>query len=435
MYYQAQQQAVCYTSSSSNNTTATPTTAQRLWGSGTTLLLTWFVWITALSITLWQWHRWRSRQVLWIQASAAAASAAPTSTETTATSSSTSAYHDDNNNNTTAAAASSFTTPPQQYGWRTTRYGRCLYHAVYVSRIGWIVLLLVVSWHYYAVNDEETVLHFLHEFIHYTSQEQTLRHFIVLWTFGLLWNLTLPSGTALALWTCSPCSLDQATCVTFAENDQNNMDNQNNDTDMKSSIHQHSSKNRFFQILHTVLEWTRKAPPAICPVIFLGTPPTSTSGGTGDNSSSGSGGNHVPPLASQSVSSSSVTAPAASSSSYTRCITHQLQRYVYNPVTQTFVPALWYSDTHDGIRLHVMLRQVSGLSSAQVHERWVRVGSNTMDMPYPQYWGCLQEELSQRFYTYQWFMITSWCPIDYYYMACTFVSVCCVCVCVPVCFV
>ena len=331
--YQAYYQNQAVRSEETSQIINASTTITRWRPSGRAILVNWLLWVTFLSAGVQYWHRWRHQQSL-----------------------------------TISPLEASSTIPPQ-YGWRPHTHGTWLGRAVYTTRVGWLLLLIVLAYHYYAVEDPTARPL---PFFAYTSQEETLRHFIVVWTFGLIWNLVVPSGTALVLWSCTPCPLGEATLVTFGDDEQD-------DNDKEAEVPSPKPR-RLVSFMHRVLEWLRREPPVVCPVTRLG--------------------------------------------EHTRCVTHHLERFVWDPTAARFAPARWYHHQDDaGHNNNIKLRDVgqvasTGLSRAQVYERWQAVGSNTLDVPVPHFAQALSQELAQPFYTYQWFMIASWCPLDYYYMAC-----------------
>lgn len=58
-----------------------------------------------------------------------------------------------------------------------------------------------------------------------------------------------------------------------------------------------------------------------------------------------------------------------------------------------------------------------GLTTQEVHQRYREVGRNVIDMEEPTVMRVIKEEFVKPFYTYQMFMIWSWFPMDYFYMA------------------
>ncbi|CAB9522557.1 Probable cation-transporting ATPase 13A4 [Seminavis robusta] len=59
----------------------------------------------------------------------------------------------------------------------------------------------------------------------------------------------------------------------------------------------------------------------------------------------------------------------------------------------------------------------SGLSEDQVAERYQVIGRNIIEMEQPSFWKVLGEEFNKPFYTYQLYMVWTWFPLYYFYMA------------------
>jgi hypothetical protein len=59
----------------------------------------------------------------------------------------------------------------------------------------------------------------------------------------------------------------------------------------------------------------------------------------------------------------------------------------------------------------------SGLTSEDVQARRRVVGPNTIQMPKPTFWGVFFQEFTQAYYTYQNYIMWTWMPLWYYYMA------------------
>lgn len=98
-----------------------------------------------------------------------------------------------------------------------------------------------------------------------------------------------------------------------------------------------------------------------------------------------------------------------------RYLVFQLQRCNYEE-GKGFVLAVYSV----GSTLGDILNGLEGLSAAAVDERLKKVGPNAFDMTKPYFLVVLGQEVTKPFYTYQLFMIWSWFPIYYYYMASKF---------------
>ena len=97
----------------------------------------------------------------------------------------------------------------------------------------------------------------------------------------------------------------------------------------------------------------------------------------------------------------------------TRFFIFNFRRYNYNEQLCKFVPGRW--ETVRKIADVYELRP--GLSSEEVRARRALVGPNVIEMLEPSRLRTLSNEFSRPFYTYQNFMIWTWVPLWYYYMA------------------
>ena len=259
--------------------------------------------------------------------------------------------------------------------------------AAMLTRVGWGTMLAWLAWQYYVYDNDSNK----------ASQEAILRAFITIWCCGLVWNLVVPNGMALSLWTRAPCPLSHATQVTFTA--ASSSCSSSSADNVKALFRGKVIRTWWVKVAawwhNVVTEHWHKEPPVICDVYHLG-----------DDHRGG----HV-------------------EDGTMRIVTYQLQRYSYQPKTGIFEPAVWEwhpeqalspsTDTNTSVRLRDFTEaSISGLSSVHVYQRWCTVGDNTIDLPEPHFGKALYAEISQPFYTYQWFMIASWLPLSYYYMAC-----------------
>ena len=70
-----------------------------------------------------------------------------------------------------------------------------------------------------------------------------------------------------------------------------------------------------------------------------------------------------------------------------------------------------------GERLGDFLNQSQGLSTDEVVQRTAKVGPNIVPMDRPTILGSIRKEFGKAFYLYQNFMVWTWAPYWYYYMA------------------
>ena len=97
----------------------------------------------------------------------------------------------------------------------------------------------------------------------------------------------------------------------------------------------------------------------------------------------------------------------------TRYFVFEFRRYNFNVESQAFEPGdIQVVDT-----IADVLGAANGLSSLEVERRLRIVGPNSIDMLPPSFWRSLGEEFHKSFYVYQLFMLWSWVPLYYFYLA------------------
>jgi magnesium-transporting ATPase (P-type) len=97
----------------------------------------------------------------------------------------------------------------------------------------------------------------------------------------------------------------------------------------------------------------------------------------------------------------------------TRFFVFNFRRYNYNEQLCKFVPGRWETVR----KIADMYELRPGLSKEQVRIRRALVGPNVIEMREPSLLRTLSSEFARPFYTYQNFMIWTWVPLWYYYMA------------------
>ena len=97
----------------------------------------------------------------------------------------------------------------------------------------------------------------------------------------------------------------------------------------------------------------------------------------------------------------------------------RMRRYIYCKETKKYIPGCW-SVTHNS-NIGAWLDKASylhqGLSSQEALQRLGIVGPNVLDLKKPSLFGSIKNEFSKPFYLYQNFMVWTWAPLWYYYMA------------------
>lgn len=92
----------------------------------------------------------------------------------------------------------------------------------------------------------------------------------------------------------------------------------------------------------------------------------------------------------------------------------RLRRYIYDAQSGVFVPG----ECETGSTVGDFLDAKSGLSSERAVAEMAIVGRNMIHMKKPYFILSVIKEFSKTFYIYQAFMIWTWFPLWYYYMAC-----------------
>lgn len=101
---------------------------------------------------------------------------------------------------------------------------------------------------------------------------------------------------------------------------------------------------------------------------------------------------------------------------YRKYFVHNFRRY--NLEGDTFVPGTLQGHPEQVLTIQQFYEQGKvGLNTGQVLERRALVGPNTIHMDKPTFWQVMQQEFTQPYYTYQNFIMWSWMPLYYYYMA------------------
>jgi hypothetical protein len=92
---------------------------------------------------------------------------------------------------------------------------------------------------------------------------------------------------------------------------------------------------------------------------------------------------------------------------------HRMRRYTYDFDTESFSHGFF----DIGSTIGELVSQMNGLQMDEVVQRQSLVGLNVISLPRPTLIGAIKKEFSKPFYLYQNFMLWSWAPYWYYYMA------------------
>jgi magnesium-transporting ATPase (P-type) len=93
-----------------------------------------------------------------------------------------------------------------------------------------------------------------------------------------------------------------------------------------------------------------------------------------------------------------------------------MRRYIYNPELKRFIPGCWNAKTNIGTWLNKSY-MYCGLTTHEADRRLGIVGPNVLDLKKPTLFGSIKNEFSKPFYLYQNFMVWTWGPFWYYFMA------------------
>jgi hypothetical protein len=96
-----------------------------------------------------------------------------------------------------------------------------------------------------------------------------------------------------------------------------------------------------------------------------------------------------------------------------RSLYHRMQRYVFDETCGEFVPSFMSI----GRTFGDFLCCTSGLTTDEAMTRLKIVGPNMISMSKPTVFHAIYKEFSKPFYVYQNFMVWTWAPYYYYYMA------------------
>ena len=94
----------------------------------------------------------------------------------------------------------------------------------------------------------------------------------------------------------------------------------------------------------------------------------------------------------------------------------RMRRYIYNPELKRFIPGCWNAKTNIGTWLDKSY-MYCGLTTHEADRRLGIVGPNVLDLKKPTLFGSIKNEFSKPFYLYQNFMVWTWGPFWYYFMA------------------
>jgi hypothetical protein len=264
-----------------------------------------------------------------------------------------------------AAATQTLENEQTQTGYTTKNFiGRALYAATLITLAGFQGILLLTAVGSYYVSDQKAIL----------------VAFEIAWTIGFLWTLMLkwPFSIESIFWKQCPIAHADQICVFVPKHKENDMAKESTATPPK-----------FFSKWGQALDNVVTAGNLFMSMIFAAPAhglygsfhfvPVKTDQGKGDER---------------------------------RFFVFQFRCYNYHVQEERFLPGKW-----DHSPKLAELVQERGLSMAEVQRRLRVVGPNKIESALPTALQCLIQEFSKPFYTYQTFILWTWVPLDYYFLA------------------
>jgi len=258
--------------------------------------------------------------------------------------------------------------------WTQTAYcgsfvGSFIYFLVCLSLFGIQVLLAVL-----------TIFYYLHDGqVSPQEEEQVLRAFIITWMLGFIWSFALKWPFSIHSLFLRRCLHGQASYVAVYAPTES--------TDAKQETQANTNNSRYVSQIKCCLNSLKATFNCIMAFIFSDVTRPQDLG--------------------------QITYCKVYQESGCRFFYFRLRRYNYDPSKDEFAPGYWSL----GNSISQFLDAKDGLQAFEVEERKLAIGSNSIRMKKPHPLRSIIEEFSTSYYTYQNFIIWSWFPLQYYYMA------------------
>lgn len=247
---------------------------------------------------------------------------------------------------------------------------------------GWSVLLGWLTIQYYAVDGSP---HLTRRKVQFGNIEQVLKCFIIAWSVGLVWCFALKWPVSITSLFLRRCRLEEATHVAVF------LDTESNDDDgKKNPVIQNTTWG--FRVLKNAFDCLFRMLSSVMSFVFSDQDRFHLKGG---------------------VYQFCRVQRQADGSPFFLFL---FRRYNYDSECLAFSPGLWMVGETVG-EIANPAKLTTGLSANDVDERFRVVGPNRIEMNKPGVFKFIGKELTKPFYTYQLFMIWSWFPLYYYYMA------------------
>jgi E1-E2 ATPase/Cation transporter/ATPase, N-terminus len=280
----------------------------------------------------------------------------------------------------------------QHSGYQRHGIGLLLHYLTLLTFCGWNALLCWLSIQYYAMDGNEYVSK---RNVVIEDEEQLLKTYIITWSVGLVWCLVMlkwPHSVRSVF--LRRCRLSQASFVAVYLELPQAADNVK---------YRNNNNNNSVYCPPGCLEWVKKV--LDCIFRFLNSIASIFIFSDKDCFHQKDG----------SAVFKYCRVQTDNDDMGTRYFMFLFRRYNYDASTDSFVPGVFI--VGDRLGDYVAAGTSGGLTSDQVMERTSIVGPNTIETKTPSFLYTLVQELNKPFYMYQLFMIWSWMPLYYYYMA------------------
>jgi hypothetical protein len=256
-----------------------------------------------------------------------------------------------------------------QSGYQTALVGSLIHCSTVLTLIGFQVILLACTISYYVQQD--TVRWGIDPV--FDNERQVLRAFEVTWMLGFVWSYALKWPYSIRSLFYRRCALGEATHVSV----------------LVPCDHHETSQPVGARYIDTIQLWTQRLFSVVNrSMACLFSERTQEEG---------------------KVEYCSVRTDTDG----TRFFVFNFRRYNYNNESYKFAPGVWQAANTIGD----LDKMRSGLEVDEVEKRRRVVGPNSIDVKHASFLRSVSEEFTKPFYTYQNYMVWTWMPLWFYYMA------------------
>lgn len=265
------------------------------------------------------------------------------------------------------------TTEKTQTGYTTPLLGTLLYYAVILTLVGFQALLLAFTWASYHDNEEES-----------------LRAFEVTWVIGFLWTFLFKYPTSIRAVFYRRCDLAVATIICVSVTKKTNGGAAKvveEPLDVNRKRHDRGAAVIALAVIRSVSAFFS----ALLGSFF-----------------------HLPGKGGARLHYLPVEYYRHRTGNPQRYFVYSFRRYNFDERDSRYAPGyLQVANKVADLQKHMAM----GLPQEQVVERLERIGPNVIDMKKPVLSTCIAQEFSKPFYTYQNFILWTWMPLYYFYLA------------------